>query len=332
MAAIPGPAARVPLGPIFAFCKNRLAQNTKSFTNHSIPSRTTDQRQWWGPRAAEVPKPHFHFSQLCFRAPAAQTSPAVFQQGFQQDLSLPGPPAALSWESLRVVPGHSTTGSSTQTRTASLPQLPKTSDASLSELLPDIPGKKGPWEVPEGGMSLQPLTWSYARASVQSIPKPGCLLHWIQLLQSCMRSHPAGVDEPFLSTPRSKGHVGLVSWDRYVWCVDSSTAASLSHHRHCLQGFLDSPGQGSNACSVEHSVPRAQLPSPSEWSCCSQRGWAFSGFYFCKVAERISTYGSQGTIAVLCKPDRPPEHFSVVLFLITGLSFSTQPLTPALHQ
>lgn len=122
------------------------------------------------------------------------------------------------------------------------------------------------------------------------------------------------------------------SWDRHLWCVYSSTAASLSHHRHWLQGVLDSPGEDSNACSVERSVRGAKFPSPTEWSCCSQHGWAFSGFYFCKFAERISTYGSQGTIVVLCKPDRPPEHISVILFLITGLSFSTQPLTPALHQ
>lgn len=116
------------------------------------------------------------------------------------------------------------------------------------------------------------------------------------------------------------------TWDR-LWCVYSP-----SQHRQRLQGFLDRSGESSNACSVEHSAPRAQLLSATEWRRCSQHGWAFSGFYFCKFAERISTYRSQGTIAVLCEPDRPPEHFSAVLFLMTALSFSTQPLTPALHQ
>lgn len=173
---------------------------------------------------------------------------------------------------------------------------------------------------------------AYSRASLSQT----CLLHQILLLQPCNRKHillgSIGLFYPLHEQMVTLDLCPAQSWDRHLWCVYSSTAASLSHHRHCLWGFLDSPGEDSNACSVEHSAPRAKLPSPTEWSCCSHHGWAFSVFYFCKFAERISTYRSQGTIVVLCKPDRPPEHFSVILFLITGLTFSTQPLIPALHQ
>lgn len=160
MAAIRGPAARVFLGSIFAIC--RLTQNTRSFTNHSLPTETIDQSSG---EAQELPRNRSPgFSPLCGLGDLLQKphpNPlAVCRQGFWQDVSAGGTccPLVGSPADGTLLPGHSPErgrhrrelrpqprySSCTQTTTASLSQPPKSPKISLNEPLPDIPGKSRP--------------------------------------------------------------------------------------------------------------------------------------------------------------------------------------------
>lgn len=127
-----------------------------------------------------------------------------------------------------------------------------------------------------------------------------------------VETHPAGTESygPLLATPRANVKLDVFRAGTGICNVLISALLHPSHTTALAEGLSGLAKEDSNACSVKRSVPRAELPSSTEWSCCSQHGWAFSGFYFCKFAERISTYRSLGAIVMLCKPDRPLEHFS----------------------
>lgn len=153
--------------------------------------------------------------------------------------------------------------------------------------------------------SMCPQHPSARPPSKSDFPSP--LLH--------VETRPAGTERygPLLSTPRANGWVGHVSCTElvqvFVMCLFRHRCIHLMPQA-LAEGLSGRAEEDSNACSVERSVARPRLPSSPEWRCCSQHGWAFSGFYFCKFAERISTYRSWGAVVMLCKPDRPPEHFS----------------------
>lgn len=84
-----------------------------------------------------------------------------------------------------------------------------------------------------------------------------------------METHPAGTESygPLLSTPRANGQVGHVSYIElgqvFVMCLFQHCCVHLMPQALAerLSGLAE---EDSNACSVEHSVPRAKLPSSTE--------------------------------------------------------------------